>query len=50
MLIDANHLKLALGGHSILSDVSLHLGAGEIHGPPGIPTARGNSPRRRIYD
>lgn len=42
MLIDANHLKLALDGHSILSDVSLHLGAGEIYGLLG-PNGAGKS-------
>lgn len=30
MLIDANHLRLALDGQTILKDVSLHLDAGEI--------------------
>ncbi len=42
MLIDANHLKLTLGGRSILSDVSLHLEAGQIYGLLG-PNGAGKS-------
>jgi len=42
MLIDANHLKLTLGGHNVLSDVSLHLEAGQIYGLLG-PNGAGKS-------
>ena len=42
MLVDANHIKLALAGRTIGQDVSIHIGKGEIYGLVG-PNGAGKS-------